>query len=88
MVRLDLAAQTATVESLFDGDDFVFEIKSKPEWYYGAGNRSLPPLDGQVVSSNFSLNRINGGAHIGFEVAASPKNGPNLQSWVRMNGAL
>lgn len=75
VVRLNLAAQTATVDSLFDGDDFVFEIKSKPDWYYGAGKRSVPLLDGQVVSSNISLNRINGGANINFEVAASPNNG-------------
>jgi hypothetical protein len=31
VVRLNLSAQTATVEGLFDRDDFVFEIKSKPD---------------------------------------------------------
>lgn len=75
IVRLNLSAHTATVESLFGSDEFVFELNSKPDWYYGAGKRSLPHLDGQVVSSNISLNRINGAAHIGFEVAASTNNG-------------
>ncbi len=75
VVRLDLAAKTATIEGLFDSDDFVFEIKSKPEWYFGTGKRSVQVLDGKVSSSNISLNRVNGRAHIGFEVVASPKDG-------------
>ncbi len=75
VIKLDLAAKTATVEGLFDSDDFVFDLKSKPVWYYGAGKRSVKVLDGLVSHSNISLNRINGSAHIDFEVTASPKDG-------------
>lgn len=78
VIRLDPSGKTATVEGLFDGDEFVFDIQSKPEWYYGAGTRSVALLDGQIVQSNISLNRIHGGAYIGFEVAASPKNGSKV----------
>lgn len=75
VIKLDSASKIAVVEGLFDSDDFLFEINSKPEWYYGTGTRSVALLDGQVIKSNISLNRINGSAYIGFEVAASPKNG-------------
>lgn len=75
IIKMDFTAKTATVEGLFGEDEFVFDVKPKPTWYYGSGKGGIKFLDGIVSSSYISLNRINGYTHIGFEVSSSPKDG-------------
>lgn len=74
IIKLSADKTTATVKLASLGEQ-VFNIQASDELYQGGISIGRPALDGVISSASISINRINGGTHIGFKVANSTSDG-------------